>query len=142
MKQQTAETNARPIDDQLNGFERLRLSWRLFRDERVPVWMKALVPIVATIYLLAPIDLIPDFILGLGQIDDLSVIGFAVFLMTKLLPRIAPRNVIEEHLADMRGGRRTRREGANVIDTTFQVVDEPAHDARRRGFDGFQETQA
>lgn len=86
--------------------------------------MKAAVPAVAGIYLAFPIDLIPDFILGFGQIDDLGVLGLAIFALTKILPKIAPREVIDEHLAEMRGGRRGASNDDQVIDTTFTVVDE------------------
>jgi uncharacterized membrane protein YkvA (DUF1232 family) len=141
MSQSTSSTNTPPIAGQLNGFDRLRLSWRPLRDERIATWMKALVPIIAAIYVLAPIDLIPDFILGLGQIDDLSVIGIAFFAMTRLLPKIAPREVVDEHLGDLRRGIRNPRTRGNVIDTTFQIVDEPRQGARSPGFDGVQETR-
>ncbi len=142
MTYRKTDETAQPIEGQLSGFERFRLSWRLFRDDRVPTWMKALVPLVAMVYVLAPIDLIPDLMLGLGQLDDLSVIGIAVFTMTKLLPKLAPRDITDEHLAEMRGSRQRRENRENVIDTTFRLVDEPAQDARRQSLDNIQETRA
>ena len=46
-----------------------RLVWRLWRDARVPGWTK-LIPLAGLVYLLSPIDLIPDLMLpGLGQLD-------------------------------------------------------------------------
>ncbi len=54
---------------------------RLFRDvvkdERVPRLVKAEVG-AALVYVLSPIDLVPDFIPGVGQLDDLAVIAWAV----------------------------------------------------------------
>lgn len=37
-------------------------------------------------YLLSPIDLIPDFIPGLGQLDDLLIVGSLVLLAKWLTP--------------------------------------------------------
>jgi uncharacterized membrane protein YkvA (DUF1232 family) len=129
MKQQRTGSTSQTSDVFLGSFDRMRLSWRLLRDERVAAWMKWLVPIIAAIYLVAPIDLVPDLILGFGQIDDLSVVGIAIFAMTKILPKIAPRPIVEEHLADMFGqhsDRHRRGERSDVIDTSFEVVREPS----------------
>ena len=119
--------------EELGALERVRLTWRLFRDDRVAAWMKAAVPVIAALYLIAPIDLIPDFILGLGQIDDLSIIGVALFAMTKLLPKLAPDAVTSEHLSEMRGEavRTAPKEAdATYIETSFRYADRPANEAR------------
>jgi uncharacterized membrane protein YkvA (DUF1232 family) len=73
--------------------ERGRLVFRLMQDERVPTWLKIGVPLVVALYFISPIDLIPDFILGLGQLDDIGVIllGMALFI------RLAPQVVVDEH---------------------------------------------
>ena len=39
--------------------------------------------IIALVYLISPIDLIPDWILGLGQIDDAAILGLALYYMEK-----------------------------------------------------------
>ncbi len=117
----------------LSALERIRLTWRLFRDERVATWMKAAVPVIAALYLIAPIDLIPDFILGLGQIDDLSIIGVALFAMTKLLPRLAPNSVTSEHLSEMRGEAvrtESKEQDGTFIETSFRYADRPVNEAR------------
>jgi len=62
------------------------------RDPRVPWYVKAL--IVLTIgYAICPIDLIPDFIPVLGQIDDLVIIPTLIALIVKLVPK----NILHEH---------------------------------------------
>ena len=38
---------------------------------------------VALAYLISPLDLIPDYILGLGQIDDATILGFALYFLEK-----------------------------------------------------------
>lgn len=35
------------------------------------------------VYVVSPVDLIPDYILGLGQIDDATVVGLCLYLMEK-----------------------------------------------------------
>jgi uncharacterized membrane protein YkvA (DUF1232 family) len=41
-------------------------------------WFEKVAPLAALAYLVSPIDLIPDTILGLGLLDDVGVIGFVV----------------------------------------------------------------
>lgn len=52
---------------------RVRLAWRLLLDDRVPVIVKA-IPVLAILYALWPIDLIPDLFPALGQLDDIAVL--------------------------------------------------------------------
>jgi uncharacterized membrane protein YkvA (DUF1232 family) len=70
-----------------------RLVWRLLNDARVPPWIKIGIPLVVVIYFIAPIDLIPDFILGLGQVDDLGVLLIGM----SLIIRFSPQYVVDEH---------------------------------------------
>ena len=41
--------------------------------------------IVALAYIISPIDLIPDYILGLGQIDDAAILGLSLYFLEKSL---------------------------------------------------------
>lgn len=55
----------------------LTLLWGLYRDHRVSTFDKGLV--IATIaYILMPLDLIPDFIPLLGQVDDIYLLALAL----------------------------------------------------------------
>jgi uncharacterized membrane protein YkvA (DUF1232 family) len=49
------------------------------RDPRVPWFAKAVAVAVAA-YALSPIDLIPDFIPILGQVDDLLILPLGILL--------------------------------------------------------------
>jgi uncharacterized membrane protein YkvA (DUF1232 family) len=80
--------------------DQLRLAWRLLRDERVSA-LKFALPALIGLYVLSPIDSIPDFFLGLGQIDDLGVITAGVLILARLIPRLAPGRVVDEHLREM-----------------------------------------
>ena len=62
-------------------FDRLRLGWRLLRDPRVPAWPKWIVPVVAAIYVVSPIDAIPDVVPVAGFADDAVVLGFVLNLV-------------------------------------------------------------
>ena len=106
----------------------LRLAWRLVRDPRVAPRLKTAVPALAALYVLSPVDLLPDILIGLGQVDDLGVLGLAVLVLTQIVPRLAPREIVEEHLAAM--GRRPGsaaadgepdRATAKVIDVEYRV---------------------
>ena len=70
----------------------LKLIVRLLRDGRVSVADRALFGVVL-VYVLAPIDLIPDFLVGLGLVDDLYLIGLA---FARLLGG-AGRDILLEH---------------------------------------------
>ena len=98
--------------------EQLRLSWRLFRDERVSA-LKFALPAFLGLYVLSPIDPIPDVLLGLGQVDDLGVVVAGVLLIARIVPRLAPGQIVDEHLRDMGLG----RPGADPRDPTEDVFD-------------------
>lgn len=72
----------------------IRLVWALIRDSRVPAGQKLILAGIGA-YLFFPIDLIPDFVPVLGQLDDLAV----VLLGLDLFIRSAPPDIVEEHLA-------------------------------------------
>ncbi len=73
-----------------------QLTWRLLTDKRVPPVLKA-IPVAALIYILSPIDLIPDVVLGLGQLDDIGAILLSLMLFIKM----CPPEVVKHHLQDM-----------------------------------------
>jgi uncharacterized membrane protein YkvA (DUF1232 family) len=63
----------------------LRLAFRLLREPGVPILTRAL-PLLAVLYLVWPLDFIPDILPGLGQLDDLGVVVFALELFLGLCP--------------------------------------------------------
>ena len=71
----------------------LRFAARLAVDPRVPWYTR--VPLVGLlVYLAMPLDIIPDFIPVIGQLDDLLVAGLAVWWFV----RTCPPNLANEHL--------------------------------------------
>ncbi len=77
-------------------FDQLRLTWRLIRDPRVPVLAK-MIPLAGLVYIISPIDFVPDIIVGLGQLDDLGIF----LLGLRLFESAAPEYVVEEHKAQL-----------------------------------------
>ena len=81
----------------LNQF---RVTMRLFRDPRVPVWKKA-VPVLALLYVISPFDFVPDLIPGLGQLDDIGILLAAMRLFEMISPEAVViqqrRSVEREH---------------------------------------------
>ena len=77
----------------------MRLYWRLFRDARVSIWPKALI-VVSLLYLASPIDIIPDVIPFLGEVDDLVVLIIAC----RLFMYMCPRDVVREHVRRIAAG--------------------------------------
>jgi uncharacterized membrane protein YkvA (DUF1232 family) len=72
----------------LSQFE---LAWKLLWDRRVSGFTK-MVPLAALGYLILPVDLIPDPMLGLGQVDDLVLI----LLGLKMFISLCPPDVVAE----------------------------------------------
>jgi uncharacterized membrane protein YkvA (DUF1232 family) len=71
-----------------------RLVWGLVRDPRVPAAQKLILVGIAG-YVVLPLDLIPDFVPVLGQLDDVAI----VLLGLDLFIRSAPQAIVDEHLA-------------------------------------------
>ena len=81
---------------------RLNLFSRLYRDLKLlfplirdywkgayrEVSVKSIIVFAITLaYIISPIDLIPDYILGFGQIDDLAIFGLALNYLEKDLKK-------------------------------------------------------
>jgi len=98
-------------------FAEVRLAWRLMREPRVPLYAKAL-PVLAAVYVLSPLDFIPDVLPVLGQIDDLGIL----ILSVKLFLRFCPPAVKTFHLDAMTSGRRFAPMAPSdvVIDATYR----------------------
>ena len=57
-----------------------------FLDKRTGMWTK-LPALLSVIYLLSPIDLVPDFIPFFGYLDDLILVPLLLNLSIRLLPK-------------------------------------------------------
>jgi uncharacterized membrane protein YkvA (DUF1232 family) len=79
----------------------LMMLWRAFLAQETPLWLKGLMLIVP-LYLISPLDIIPDFIPLAGWLDDMVVIPLLVSWIVSLLPQETDR--------------RTTRDGTTTID--------------------------
>ena len=101
-----------------------RLAWRLMLDPRVPLWAKTLVP-ASLVYLISPIDFVPDVIPGLGQLDDVAIVVIGV----KLFIELCPTEIVREHMQKLLGETNWRVEpnepapppSPNVVDAPYEV---------------------
>lgn len=108
-----------------------RLVFRLMMDNRVPFWLKLILP-AALLYLISPIDLIRDMVPVLGFADDAIVIlgSLALFL------GMAPRDIVLEHLGRGQAGStergRTRDAKRKIIDGSYRFADDEDEETEGR----------
>jgi uncharacterized membrane protein YkvA (DUF1232 family) len=98
-------------------WNRLRLAWRLFRDPRVPLWPKILIPAAVLAYVLVPVDFLPDLTPILGHLDDLTLfaLGLQAFIS------LCPKHIASEHLSRLRGEYAKPAPEGEVIEGEYTV---------------------
>jgi len=107
-------------------FNHVRLVGRLIKDTRVPAYLKVL-PFAPILYFLFPLDVIPDLIPVIGQMDDLGVLMLALQAFVMMVPQY----VVDEHRDDIAGVKpfSSTSAGAKVdpnattLDGKWKVVD-------------------
>lgn len=97
MDQQNAPTIKKDPGFWREVWQQVRLVFRLIRDPEVPFYLK-IVPFATMVYLLIPVDLLPDVAPVLGQIDDVAFLlaGSKIFL------ELAPAHVVARHMREIR----------------------------------------
>jgi uncharacterized membrane protein YkvA (DUF1232 family) len=106
--------------------KQVRLVLRLWGDERVAPWVKVIPPIVLA-YAIFPLDFLPDFGLGLGQLDDIAII----LLGMKLFVELSPPEIVRQHLDDLasalsgnQSGETASQDQGEVIEGSYRVLEE------------------
>jgi uncharacterized membrane protein YkvA (DUF1232 family) len=94
-----------------------RFVWAMVRDARTPASAKLMVA-GAALYLLSPIDVIPDVLVGIGWVDDLAVVSGLLALAYKLLPADlhAELRAKVNGAAPAAGGAKMAKEDPRVVD--------------------------
>ena len=89
-------------------FRRLRTAWRIYRialsDKRTPFAAKAL-PWMGLLYLISPIDLVPDVLPVIGQMDDVTILVIFLLWAFRLIPKDLKRNVTRREVIDVEARR-------------------------------------
>lgn len=129
MAQANSEKNNNVLQD---IWQNLQLAFRLYGDPRVSMLLKTMAPVVALAYIIMPIDLLPDFIPVLGQLDEVAII----LLLVRLFISLAPPEVVAEYRGEAPASTGSAGTGAasqaksnepkpareDVIDADFRVV--------------------
>ncbi len=79
----------------LNMRRKLTFIKLVARDRRVPLYVKA-IPLFLVLYLISPIDIIPDFIPVVGFLDDFVISLLAFLLIFKLTSENVVRDLLQE----------------------------------------------
>lgn len=95
------------------------LAWHLLLDPRVPALTK-LLPVGALLYLLSPIDLVPDVLPVLGQLDDLLVIALGV----RAFIALCPPELVRAYQSGAHGYKAAETADDKTVDGTFRVMDD------------------
>jgi uncharacterized membrane protein YkvA (DUF1232 family) len=88
----------------------LRIAWRLFLDRRVGLAVK-LIPVLALVYLISPLDFLPDVIPAAGQLDDVAIILLAL----RLFVNLAPAELVSKYRAQV--------SSSDVVEAEWRQVD-------------------
>jgi uncharacterized membrane protein YkvA (DUF1232 family) len=98
---------------------RVKLIIRLVRDRRISFWLK-FIPVAGLIYLVSPLDLIPDIALPvIGELDDAAVLWLTNYLFVEL----CPPEIVQEHVRALSSSRR-KPDQDDVVDADAVEIKE------------------
>ena len=102
-----------------------QLAWHLLLDRRVSLFLKLIIPGLVFGYLLWPVDLLPDVIPVVGQLDDLAILALGI----KLFIELSPKDVVREYRSEWAGAQSAEPAGpgeptdkGETIDAEYRVV--------------------
>lgn len=103
------------IGGRFGFYTRLITMFRFLMDKRVP--FKRKIPVLAwLVYLISPVDLLPDPVLGLGIIDDAVLLGFIISYIGKALDDYYEERKTNQGKAD--------GSGRVITDVEYEIKDE------------------
>lgn len=91
-------------------------TWRLLFDPRVPGLLKLALPVLALVYMVSPLDLLP-----LLPFDDIAIALLAARLFVALAPKESVNRAFGGQPVELPPA--PRREEGEVIDTTWRVIE-------------------
>lgn len=96
-----------------------QLAWHLLTDRRVSLPLKLIVPGMMLGYLLWPVDLLPDVIPVIGQVDDLAILALAI----KIFIELSPKDIVREYRDGATGAAPSEQaDDGDVLDAEYRVV--------------------
>lgn len=101
-----------------------RQVWALFlawKDPATP-WTAKVVIAATVAYALSPIDLIPDFIPVLGQLDDLLIVPALIALALRLIPPAVAAKCRREAWKNLATGKRIQTKAGTIASVFFVLV--------------------
>lgn len=94
----------------------LLTAWRLLWSPRVPLGLKLMLPVLAMVYWVFPLDLMPGL-----PFDDIALLVLAIKLFLQLAPSDAVNNSAN-YSANSQARSTGTHEDDGAIDTTWRVV--------------------
>lgn len=73
--------------------KRIKLTIQYLKDKEVSFFKKLLI-VGSLLYLIFPVDIVPDFIIGLGILDDITVLSFVWLALKSELDEYGSRKGI------------------------------------------------
>ena len=101
-----------------------RQTWALYlalKDPHTP-WTARLLIGATVAYAASPVDLIPDFIPILGQLDDLVILPAMIILALKLIPRDVMARCRREAWRHFAAGDRVQTPSATAVSIVFAAI--------------------
>jgi uncharacterized membrane protein YkvA (DUF1232 family) len=99
-----------------------QLAWNLLIDRRVSLLLKLIIPGLMLGYLILPVDLLPDFIPVLGQLDDLAILALGI----KIFIELSPKDIVREYRGEWTGtspvGPAEPADDGETVDAEYRVV--------------------
>lgn len=105
------------------------VAWRLLMDPSVPGLLKLVLPAIALIYWISPLDLMPGL-----PFDDIAVLFVLARLFVAMVPKetlnrayhggAAPHSQTANSQSSKAQTPHAEEEQGNVVDTTWRIVDE------------------
>jgi uncharacterized membrane protein YkvA (DUF1232 family) len=77
----------------MKSVQNLMLVTKALKDNSLPNWVKA-VAILGVVYVLSPVDIVPDLLPVLGWIDDLGVALLVLKQIISSAQKLAPKPIL------------------------------------------------
>lgn len=97
----------------------LTVVWRLFVDPSVPSMLKILLPALALIYWISPLDLLPGL-----PFDDIAVVFILARFFLAMVPKDTLNRAYGKGPAPQPATPQPDEDQSNVVDTTWRIIDD------------------